>query len=99
MIPPTLSLIEEGDWDCHNCLKVYSSLHLSKYIKNEKCGGELNALSTFTASELLSYNNFIVLTIIANTLSLKRVNLKKRVSVQQWLTMLICLGVIDHGSP
>jgi len=63
IIPPTLSLIE-GDWDCQNCLKVYSSLHLFKYIKNEKCSGELflNALSTFAASELLSYNDFIVLT-------------------------------------
>jgi 26S proteasome regulatory subunit N7 len=39
----------------------------------------LDALSTFTATELLPYNDFVALTVIANTLSLKRVDLKKKV--------------------
>jgi len=74
-------LIEEGgDWDRRNRLKVYSGLHLLS-IRQFKRGGELfvDALSTFTAVELLSYNDFVALTVIANALSLKRVDLKKKI--------------------
>lgn len=38
------------------------------------------SLSTFTATELLSYEDFVSLTVIANTMSLKRPDLKKKVS-------------------
>ncbi|KAG1724716.1 uncharacterized protein EDB91DRAFT_1156709 [Suillus paluster] len=38
----------------------------------------LDALSTFTATELTTYNDFVALTIIIDTLTLKRVDLKKR---------------------
>ena len=101
IIPIALSLIETGgDWDRRNRLKVYSGLHLLS-IRQFKRGGELflDALSTFTAYELLSYNDFIALTVIANTLSLKRVDLKKKVGVELLLTtrMLMCLGVADYG--
>lgn len=75
------ALIEEGgDWDRRNRLKVYNGLHLLS-IRQFKRGGELfsDALSTFTASELLSYNDFVALTVISNTLSLNRVDLKKRI--------------------
>jgi 26S proteasome regulatory subunit N7 len=75
-------LIEEGgDWDRRNRLKVYNGVHLIS-IRQFKHGGELllDVLSTFTATELLSYNDFVALTVIANTLSLKRVDLKKKVS-------------------
>ncbi|KAI5997500.1 26S proteasome subunit RPN7-domain-containing protein [Pisolithus albus] len=61
-------LIEEGgDWDRRNRLKF-------------KSGGELllDALSTFTATELISYNDLVALTIIVNTLTLARVDLKKK---------------------
>ena len=74
-------LIDEGgDWDRRNRLKVYNGLHLLS-IRQFKRGGELllDALSTFTATELLSYNEFVGLTVIANTLGLKRVDLKKKV--------------------
>jgi len=45
-------------------------------------GGELfiDALSTLTATELISYNDFVALTVISNALALKRVDLKKKVS-------------------
>jgi 26S proteasome regulatory subunit N7 len=74
-------LIDEGgDWDRRNRLKVYSGLHL---VSNRqfKRGGEqfLDALSTFTAVELTPYNDFVALTVIANALTLKRVDLKKKV--------------------
>jgi len=74
-------LIEEGgDWDRRNRLKVYQGLHLLS-IRQFKRGGELllDALSTFTASELLKYNDFVALTVIAGALTLSRVDLKKKV--------------------
>ncbi|KAG6329909.1 hypothetical protein ID866_9180 [Astraeus odoratus] len=67
-------LIEEGgDWDRRNRLKVYRGLHAAS-IRQFKSGGELllDALSTFTATELISYNDFVALTIIINSLTLKR---------------------------
>jgi 26S proteasome regulatory subunit N7 len=74
-------LIEEGgDWDRRNRLKVYRGLHFVS-IRQFKRGGELfiDALSTFTAIELISYNDFVALTVISNTLALKRVDLKKKI--------------------
>jgi 26S proteasome subunit RPN7 len=74
-------LIEKGgDWDRRNRLKVYRGLHLLS-VRQFKRGGELflDALSTFTATELISYNDFVALTVISNTLTLKRVDLKKKV--------------------
>jgi len=74
-------LIEEGgDWDRRNRLKVYQGLHLLS-IRQFKPGGELfiDALSTFTATELLSYNDFVALTVVANTLTLNRPDLKKKI--------------------
>jgi 26S proteasome regulatory subunit N7 len=73
-------LIDEGgDWDRRNRLKVYNGLYLV-YIRQFKRGGELllDALSTFTATELISYNDFVSLTVIVNSLTLSRVDLKKR---------------------
>ncbi|KAL4064187.1 26S proteasome subunit RPN7-domain-containing protein [Scleroderma yunnanense] len=73
-------LIEEGgDWDRRNRLKVYRGLHAIS-IRQFASGGELllDALSTFTATELISYNDFVALTIIVNSLTLKRVDLKKK---------------------
>jgi 26S proteasome regulatory subunit N7 len=75
-------LIDEGgDWDRRNRLKVYNGLYLVS-IRQFKRGGELllDALSTFTATELISYNDFVALTVIVNSLTLTRVDLKKRVS-------------------
>ena len=69
-----------GDWDRRNRLKVYRGLHLLS-IRQFKRGGELllDALSTFTATELISYNDFVASTIIANVLTLSRPDLKKKV--------------------
>lgn len=69
-----------GDWDRRNRLKVYKGLHLIS-IRQFNRGGELflDSLSTFTATELVSYNDFVALTIIANTLTLKRPDLKAKV--------------------
>jgi len=71
---------EGGDWDRRNRLKVYEGLHLLS-IRQFKQGGELflDALSTFTATELISYNEFVTLTVLANMLSLERREIKKKV--------------------
>ncbi|KIK13401.1 hypothetical protein PISMIDRAFT_18020 [Pisolithus microcarpus 441] len=53
---------EGGDWDRQNCLKRVAT----------RC------TSTFTATELISYNDFIAVTVIVNTLTLARVDLKKK---------------------
>jgi len=74
-------LIEKGgDWDRRNRLKVYRGLHLLS-VRQFKRGGELflDALSTFTATELIPYNDFVALTVISNTLTLTRVDLKKKI--------------------
>ncbi|ESK85123.1 26s proteasome non-atpase regulatory subunit 6 [Moniliophthora roreri MCA 2997] len=91
-------LIEEGgDWDRRNRLKVYQGLHLLS-IRQFKRGGELllDALSTFTATELLEYNDFVSLTVLAGTLTLNRVDLKKKLigssEVNQALPELPILG-------
>lgn len=74
-------LVEEGgDWERRNRLKVYEGLHLLS-IRDFKAGGELflDALSTFTATELIDYKDFITLTVLANALTLKRTDLKKKI--------------------
>jgi 26S proteasome regulatory subunit N7 len=79
--PRSARLIEEGgDWDRRNRLKVYNGLHLLS-IRQFKRGGELllDALSTFTTTELIPYNDFVSLSVIANALTLNRVDLKKKV--------------------
>jgi 26S proteasome regulatory subunit N7 len=69
-----------GDWDRRNRLKVYRGLHLLA-VRQFKRAGELllDALSTFTATELLPYNDFVALTVVANVLTLSRPELKKKV--------------------
>ncbi|PPR00378.1 hypothetical protein CVT24_004440 [Panaeolus cyanescens] len=69
-----------GDWDRRNRLKVYRGVHLVS-IRQFKRASELllDALSTFTATELLSYNDFVSLTVIVSALVLGRVDLKKKV--------------------
>ena len=76
-----LRLIEKGgDWDRRNRLKVYHGLYLLS-IRQFKRGAELllDALSTFTATELVDYNDFVAFTVISNVLTLSRPDLKKKV--------------------
>ena len=69
-----------GDWDRRNRLKVYRGLYLLSIRQFKPASALLiDALSTFTATELLSYNDFVSLTVITGTLTLNRVDLKKKV--------------------
>ncbi|CAO1618244.1 unnamed protein product [Parajaminaea phylloscopi] len=79
------ALIEKGgDWDRRNRLKVYEGLHLLS-IRDFKAGGKLfsDALPTFTATELISFHDFVGLTVLSNLLRLgwegKRVELRKQI--------------------
>ena len=88
-----------GDWDRRNRLKVYRGLH-SLSIRQFKRGGELllDALSTFTATELISYNDFVASTIIANVLTLNRPDLKKKVRTSLGMTPPAALREIGCSS-
>lgn len=73
-----------GDWDRRNRLKVYEGLHLLS-IRDFKKGGQLfvDALPTFTATELISFQDFVGLTVLANLLRFgwagQRTELRKKI--------------------
>lgn len=71
-----------GDWDRRNRLKVYQGIHLLS-IRDFKAGSALllETLSTFTATELLKYEDFVQITVVAGVLSLDRKDMKKKVSL------------------
>jgi len=84
-------LIEKGgDWDRRNRLKVYQGLHLLSIRSFKRCGELfIDALSTFTATELLEYNDFVALCVIVNTLCLQRVDLKKKLMAAPEVTQVL----------
>ncbi|KAF8599455.1 PCI-domain-containing protein [Ceratobasidium sp. AG-I] len=75
------SLVDQGgDWDRRNRLKVYRGIHLLS-MRQFKRASELllDSLSTFTASELVDYNQFVVYVVVCGTLVLSRPDLKKKI--------------------
>ncbi|KAI5476138.1 26S proteasome regulatory subunit N7 [Pseudohyphozyma bogoriensis] len=75
------TLVDEGgDWDRRNRLKAYNGLHLLS-IRNFKQGGELllDTVSTFTATELIDYDDFVTLCVLAGVMTLERRDLKKKI--------------------
>ncbi|KAK4051251.1 proteasome regulatory particle subunit [Microbotryomycetes sp. JL201] len=80
-IEETQKLVDEGgDWDRRNRLKAYEGLHLLS-VRNFKRGGQLllDVLSTFTATELVEYDDFVSLCVLAGAFFLDRKDLKKKV--------------------
>eukprot|EP01090_Pellita_catalonica_P021451 TRINITY_DN8030_c0_g1_i1.p1 TRINITY_DN8030_c0_g1~~TRINITY_DN8030_c0_g1_i1.p1 ORF type:complete len:398 (-),score=67.35 TRINITY_DN8030_c0_g1_i1:86-1108(-) len=75
------ALIEKGgDWDRRNRLKVYEGLYYATIRKFKHSATLfLEALATFTAVELFSYNEFIFYTIVVSIVSVDRVTLKEKV--------------------
>ncbi|GAA6051772.1 hypothetical protein JCM3770_004964 [Rhodotorula araucariae] len=71
---------EGGDWDRRNRLKVYTGVHLLA-IRNFRKGAELllDALPTFTATELIPYDDFVTLCVLAGVFALERKELRKKV--------------------
>lgn len=75
------ALLEEGgDWDRRNRLKVYKGVHLAA-IRDFKQASEqlLSTVSTFTCTELLSYDDFIALTVLVAVVAEARPQLYKSV--------------------
>ncbi|GJJ10560.1 hypothetical protein Clacol_004787 [Clathrus columnatus] len=69
-----------GDWDRRNRLKVYQALHLLSIRQFARATPLLlDSLSTFTATELLSYERLVLYAVVAGTLTLSRVEMKKKI--------------------
>ncbi|KAI5818172.1 26S proteasome subunit RPN7-domain-containing protein [Pyronema omphalodes] len=74
-------LVESGgDWDRRNRLKSYTGLHLVS-VRNFADAAPLllESLSTFTSSELCTYTSLVLYAVLAGTISLDRVDFKKKV--------------------
>ena len=69
-----------GDWDRRNRLKAYQGLHLLS-IRSYSLAAPLllDSLSTFTSSEICTYETLVLYAVLAGTISLKRVDFKSRV--------------------
>ncbi|KAL8922372.1 MAG: hypothetical protein Q9208_005225 [Pyrenodesmia sp. 3 TL-2023] len=69
-----------GDWDRRNRLKAYQGLHLLT-IRSYNLAAPLllDSLSTFTSYELCSYSALVVYSVLAGSVSLKRVDFKSKV--------------------
>lgn len=75
------ALVESGgDWDRRNRLKAYQGLHLLT-IRSYNLAAPLllDSLSTFTSYELCTYSSLVVYSVLAGSISLKRVDFKAKV--------------------
>lgn len=77
----TKLLIERGgDWERKNRFKTYNGLYLLSTRKfGEAADLLIDSLSTFTSTEISSYEDIAKYAVIAGTFSLDRVDLKRRV--------------------
>lgn len=75
------ALVESGgDWDRRNRLKAYQGLHyLTIRSYNLAAPLLLDSLSTFTSYELCTYSSLVVYSVLAGSVSLKRVDFKAKV--------------------
>lgn len=69
-----------GDWDRRNRLRVYHALQLisNRDIK-DAAALLIECIATFSCTELCSYKDFVVYTIISNLLFLPRTELKEKI--------------------
>jgi 26S proteasome regulatory subunit N7 len=75
------ALVESrGDWDRRNRLKAYEGLYLLT-VRSYNLAAPLllDSLSTFTSYELCTYSNLVVYSVLAGSVSLKRVDFKSKV--------------------
>ena len=69
-----------GDWDRRNRLKVYSAM--SKLLIRDVKGAAallVDCIATFSCTELCSYTDFVVYTMVSNILHLPRTEIKKKI--------------------
>lgn len=81
LIERAKSLLEEGgDWERRNRLKVYEGITYILLRDFSKAAQVfLDSVSTFSATELMSYETFIFYTVTLSVLTLNRPELNKRV--------------------
>lgn len=75
------ALVESGgDWDRRNRLKAYQGLYLLM-VRSYALAAPLllDSLSTFTSYELCTYSSLVVYSVLAGSVSLKRVDFKSKV--------------------
>lgn len=75
------TLVESGgDWDRRNRLKAYQGLYLLT-VRSYNLAAPLllDSLSTFTSYELCTYSSLVVYSVLAGSVSLKRVDFKSNV--------------------
>ena len=69
-----------GDWDRRNRFKVYKGTSaMSKRDFTTAASLLLDALSTFTCTELMSYNTFVRYAVLSGALALERGDVKAKV--------------------
>ncbi|KAF5222948.1 putative proteasome regulatory non-ATPase subunit 7 [Trypanosoma cruzi] len=73
-------LMKDGDWERRNRLKVYEGIY-HVFIRDFKRGSELllDSISTFASSELMDFNEFILITVVASLPVLSRSELKQQI--------------------
>ena len=73
-------LDEGGDWERRNRLKVYEAVYQITVRDFKKASTLLlDSVATFTATELLSYNHFVLFTVVTCLISLERSELKSKI--------------------
>ncbi|KAK8845547.1 hypothetical protein IAR55_006262 [Kwoniella newhampshirensis] len=84
-----------GDWDRRNRLKVYRAVHhLSTRDFKEAVELLNDSLSTFTATELMEYDEFVALTVLAAGVGCDRKGIKTKILASSEVTS--CLPNIPH---
>lgn len=69
-----------GDWERRNRFKTYRGLHLLSIRQFDEAADLLiDSLSTFTSTEITSYEEIVKYAVLASAFSLDRVNLKRKV--------------------
>ncbi|KAG2388641.1 hypothetical protein C9374_000080 [Naegleria lovaniensis] len=73
-------IVEGGDWERRNRLKVYEGVHLMT-IRNFAKAAKLflDSISTFSSSEIMTFEQFIFYSIVVCTFSLGRPEMKKNI--------------------
>eukprot|EP01033_Poteriospumella_lacustris_P002597 gene2597-1890_t len=79
-----------GDWDRRNRLKVYEALYLlaARDVKGA-AALLLDCVATFTCTELITYTQFIFLTLVTTVITLSRTDLRKKIIVDPQVISVI----------
>lgn len=73
-------LMKDGDWERRNRLRVYEGLYYV-FIRDFRKGSTLllDSITTFASGELLTFKEFIFITVVASLPVLSRTELRKRI--------------------